>query len=195
MAKKDALVGIDNWESESIFRPLGIIMPASCSYTSSPCCRPTSQGNVLALRNGDIGYVDFGNVAEISRMNQECLIDSVVHAMNDDYVGLAGDMQNLGFLSPGTDVVPIADALRSTWAESLSEAGLANFSFRTLTDQFNKLLYRYPIRVPERFSLIIRALLTQVRKLSPLPWDNNSHGPSHCMCERENSRGLAVAFG
>ena len=50
-------------------------------------------------------------------------------------------MQNLGFLAPGTDVVPIAEALRSTWAESLSEAGLANFSFRTLTDQFNKLLY------------------------------------------------------
>ncbi len=53
----------------------------------------------------------------------------------------ARGMQNLGFLAPGTDVVPIAEALRSTWAESLSEAGLANFSFRTLTDQFNKLLY------------------------------------------------------
>jgi len=118
-------------------------------------------GNVLALRNGDIGYVDFGNVAEISRMNQECLIDAVVHAMNDDYKGLAEDMRGLGFISPTTDVVPIAKALRETWAETLNENGLVNFSFRTLTDQFNKLLFLYPIRVPERFSLVIRALLTQ----------------------------------
>jgi hypothetical protein len=30
-----------------------------------------------------------------------------------------------------------------------------------LTKEFNKLLFMYPIRVPERFSLVIRALLTQ----------------------------------
>jgi hypothetical protein len=57
------------------------------------------QGNVLAMKNGDIGYVDFGNVAEISRMNRECLIDSVVHAMNDDYVGL-GTVQGSARNSP-----------------------------------------------------------------------------------------------
>lgn len=27
--------------------------------------------------------------------------------------------------------------------------------------QFNKLVYNYPIRIPERFSLVIRSLLTQ----------------------------------
>ncbi len=27
--------------------------------------------------------------------------------------------------------------------------------------QFNELVYQYPIRIPERFSLVIRSLLTQ----------------------------------
>ena len=40
-------------------------------------------------------------------------------------------------------------------------ASLANFNFRTVTSSFNKLVYQYPIRIPERFSLVIRSLLTQ----------------------------------
>ena len=118
-------------------------------------------GNVLARRDGTLGYVDFGNVAEISRANQEALIDAVVHAMNSDYEKLAGDLTALGFLAPGIDVRPIAAGLREVWGDSLSKEGLAAFSFRRLTNEFNRLLYRYPIRVPERFSLVIRALLTQ----------------------------------
>ena len=55
-------------------------------------------GNVLALRDGDIAYVDFGNVAQISRSNQESLIDAVVHTMNRDYMKLSETLQVLGFL-------------------------------------------------------------------------------------------------
>lgn len=39
---------------------------------------------------------------------------------------------------------------------------LATFNFRTVTSKFNKLVYRYPIRIPERYALVIRSLLTQV---------------------------------
>jgi predicted unusual protein kinase regulating ubiquinone biosynthesis (AarF/ABC1/UbiB family) len=38
---------------------------------------------------------------------------------------------------------------------------MANFNFRTVTGAFNELVYEYPIRIPERFSLVIRSLLTQ----------------------------------
>lgn len=120
-------------------------------------------GNVLALPSGDIAYVDFGNVAEISRVNQESLIDAVVHVMNRDYDNLAECLSDLGFLQPGSDVRPVAEGLAEVWGEgALAEiASAGNFSFRGLTREFNKLLFKYPIRVPERFSLVIRALLTQ----------------------------------
>jgi len=120
-------------------------------------------GNVLALPSGDIAYVDFGNVAEISRANQESLIDAVVHVMNKDYDALAVCLNDLGFLEPGSDVRPVAEGLAEVWGtDTLSAiASNGNFSFRGLTKEFNKLLFKYPIRVPERFSLVIRALLTQ----------------------------------
>ena len=42
-------------------------------------------GNIFALRDGRIAYVDFGNVAEVSQANKQTLIDAVVHAVNEDY--------------------------------------------------------------------------------------------------------------
>ena len=120
-------------------------------------------GNVLALPSGDIAYVDFGNVAEISRANQESLIDAVVHVMNRDYDNLAVCLSDLGFLQAGSDIEPVAKGLQEVWGDGAlaNMASMGNFSFRGLTREFNKLLFQYPIRVPERFSLVIRALLTQ----------------------------------
>jgi predicted unusual protein kinase regulating ubiquinone biosynthesis (AarF/ABC1/UbiB family) len=117
-------------------------------------------GNIFALRDGRIAYVDFGNVAELSQRNKEVLIDAVVHAVNKDYQSMAQDFIKLGFLAPGTDVAPIVPALENIWADSLGRS-LADFNFRTVTSKFNELVYQYPIRIPERYSLVIRSLLTQ----------------------------------
>ena len=55
----------------------------------------------------------------------------------------------------GTDVGPIVPALENIWAASLGQS-LADFNFRTVTSKFNELVYQYPIRIPERYSLVIR---------------------------------------
>jgi predicted unusual protein kinase regulating ubiquinone biosynthesis (AarF/ABC1/UbiB family) len=122
----------------------------------------TPQGNIFAMRDGRIAYVDFGNVAQLSQKNKAVLIDAVVHAVNEDYSSMAGDFIKLGFLAPGTDISPIVPALEKIWADSKGQA-LSDFNFRTVTSKFNELVYQYPIRIPERFSLVIRSLLTQVR--------------------------------
>lgn len=92
----------------------------------------------------------------------QVLIDAVVHAVNEDYKSMAGDFIKLGFLTPGTDITPIVPALEKIWADSKGQA-LSDFNFRTVTSKFNELVYQYPIRIPERYSLVIRSLLTQVR--------------------------------
>lgn len=117
-------------------------------------------GNIFALRDGRIAYVDFGNVCELSQKNKEVLIDAVVHAVNKDYNGMAGDFIKLGFLADGTNVAPIVPALEKIWADSLGQS-LAVFNFRTVTSKFNELVFEYPIRIPERYALVIRSLLTQ----------------------------------
>lgn len=112
------------------------------------------------MRDGRIAYVDFGNVAVLSQQNKQILIDAVVHAVNEDYAEMANDFTRLGFLAPGTDVSPIIPALEAIWQNS-SGKGLSDFNFRSVTGKFNQLVYNYPIRIPERFSLVIRSLLTQ----------------------------------
>jgi len=61
----------------------------------------------------------------------------------------------------GTDISPITPALEKIWRDSKGQS-LADFNFRTVTSKFNELVYQYPIRIPERYSLVIRSLLTQV---------------------------------
>ena len=60
-----------------------------------------------------------------------------------------------GFLDKGTDVTPIVPALEKIWADSMGQS-LAVFNFRSVTSKFNDLVYQYPIRIPERYSLVIR---------------------------------------
>ncbi|KAL0330959.1 UNVERIFIED_CONTAM: protein ACTIVITY OF BC1 COMPLEX kinase, chloroplastic [Sesamum angustifolium] len=117
-------------------------------------------GNIFAMRDGRIAYVDFGNVAVLSQQNKQILIDAVVHAVNEDYAEMANDFTRLGFLASGTDVAPIIPALEAIWQNSVGK-GLSDFNFRSVTGKFNQLVYNYPIRIPERFSLVIRSLLTQ----------------------------------
>lgn len=61
----------------------------------------------------------------------------------------------------GTDISPIVPALEKIWRDSKGQQ-LSDFNFRTVTSKFNELVYQYPIRIPERYSLVIRSLLTQV---------------------------------
>jgi len=117
-------------------------------------------GNIFAMRDGRIAYVDFGNVASLSTANKQVLIDAVVHAVNEDYYNMAGDFVKLGFLGSGTDITPIVPALENIWKDSMGKS-MAVFNFRTVTSKFNELVFQYPIRVPERYSLVIRSLLTQ----------------------------------
>ena len=55
-----------------------------------------------------------------------------MHAVNEDYVEMAGDFTRLGFLAPGTDVTPIVPALEAIWRNSTGQS-LADFNFRTVT--------------------------------------------------------------
>jgi len=57
-------------------------------------------GNIFALTDGRIAYVDFGNVAQLSQTNKQVLVDAVVHAVNEDYVSMADDFIKLGTPSP-----------------------------------------------------------------------------------------------
>ncbi|MEM1281027.1 MAG: AarF/ABC1/UbiB kinase family protein, partial [Cyanobacteria bacterium P01_H01_bin.152] len=117
-------------------------------------------GNLFALPDGRMAYIDFGMMDQLSQEMKETLVDAVVHLINQDYEQLAGDFVKLGFLTPDTDITPIIPALESVLGNALG-AKVRDFNFKTITDQFSDLMYQYPFRVPAKFALIIRSLVTQ----------------------------------
>ena len=122
-------------------------------------------GNLFALqgRSGDmghVGYVDFGMMDSISDRDRLTLTGAVVHLINRDFEGLAEDFQDLGFLSPTADLSPIIPALEEVLGGSLGES-VGSFNFKAITDRFSELMFDYPFRVPARFALIIRAVVSQ----------------------------------
>lgn len=117
-------------------------------------------GNLFALADGSIAYIDFGMMDQLDQLTKETLVDAVVHLINQDYEHLAQDFVTLGFLAPGTDIRPIIPALETVLSD-ITGTSVADFNFKTITDRFSELMYEYPFRVPAKFALIIRSLVTQ----------------------------------
>ncbi|MGF1460206.1 MAG: ABC1 kinase family protein [Leptolyngbyaceae cyanobacterium] len=117
-------------------------------------------GNLFAMTDGRMAYIDFGMMDQLGQETKETLVDAVVHLINQDYTTLAADFVKLGFLTPDTDIEPIIPALETVLGDALG-AKVRDFNFKTITDRFSELMYEYPFRVPAKFALIIRSLVTQ----------------------------------
>jgi predicted unusual protein kinase regulating ubiquinone biosynthesis (AarF/ABC1/UbiB family) len=117
-------------------------------------------GNLFATLDGRMAYIDFGMMDQLSESMKETIASAVVQLINRDYEGLAQDFVNLGFLTPDTDIQPIIPALETVLGNAVGES-VADFNFKTITDEFSELMYEYPFRLPAKFALIIRSLVTQ----------------------------------
>jgi len=117
-------------------------------------------GNLFALADGRMAYIDFGMMDQLEQYTKETIASSVVYLINKDYVALAANFVKLGFLTADTDISPIIPALEAVLGEAMGES-VGNFNFKTITDKFSELMYDYPFRVPAKFALIIRSLVTQ----------------------------------
>ncbi|NES76451.1 MULTISPECIES: AarF/ABC1/UbiB kinase family protein [unclassified Okeania] len=117
-------------------------------------------GNLFALKDGRMAYIDFGMMDQLEQDTKETLVDSVIHLINKDYQELAKDFVKLGFLAPDVDIQPIVPALEIVLGNIMGEK-VKDFNFKTITDKFSELMYEYPFRVPAKFALIIRSLVTE----------------------------------
>jgi predicted unusual protein kinase regulating ubiquinone biosynthesis (AarF/ABC1/UbiB family) len=117
-------------------------------------------GNLFATPNGQMAYIDFGMMDQLDETTKETLVDAIVHLVNKDYTDLANDYVKLGFLTPDTDIRPIVPALEELLGNAIGK-NVGDFNFKTITDQFSQLMYDFPFRVPAKFALIIRSLVTQ----------------------------------
>ena len=122
-------------------------------------------GNMFALEghNGDLGniaYVDFGMMDSISEADRLTLTGAIVHLINNDFNSVAKDFQKLGFLSKEQDLKPLEPVLKEVLGSAIGK-DVASFNFKEITNKFSELMFDYPFRVPARFALIIRAVISQ----------------------------------
>lgn len=117
-------------------------------------------GNLFATYDGCMAYVDFGMMDQLEESTKETLVDSVVHLINRDYEQLSQDYVRLGFLSANTNMIPIVKALELVLGDIMTEK-VGDFNFKVVTDRFSSVMYDYPFRLPAKFALIIRSVITQ----------------------------------
>ena len=122
-------------------------------------------GNMFALKGGSVdsghlAYVDFGMMDTITNSDRLTLIKAIVHLINQEYLLMAKDFQKLGFLVKEQDLEQLVEPLKEVLGGSFG-AEVGNFNLKNVTDKFSKLMYSYPFRVPSRFALIIRAVVSQ----------------------------------
>lgn len=76
-------------------------------------------GNLLACRNGDLCYLDFGMVSTSPEYARYAIISHVVHLVNRDYPAMCRDYYDLQFMDRSVDTAPIAPALQSFFDDVL----------------------------------------------------------------------------
>jgi predicted unusual protein kinase regulating ubiquinone biosynthesis (AarF/ABC1/UbiB family) len=116
-------------------------------------------GNLLAMPDGKLAYLDFGMMSQVKAYQRYGLIEAIVHLVNRDFEGLANDYVKLEFLTPDTDLTPIIPAFATVFNDALG-ASVADINIKTITDQLSALMYEYPFQVPAYYALIIRSLVT-----------------------------------
>ncbi|MGB7563844.1 MAG: AarF/ABC1/UbiB kinase family protein [Prochlorococcaceae cyanobacterium] len=116
-------------------------------------------GNLLALADGRLAYLDFGMMSEVSRTSRTGLIQAVVHLVNRNFSALSHDFVQLGFLAETVDLEPIVPAFEKVFGQAI-EQGVSRMDFKAVTDDLSGVMYRFPFQVPPYYALIIRSLVT-----------------------------------
>ncbi len=116
-------------------------------------------GNLLAMADGRLAYLDFGMMSRIKPYQRYGLIEAVVHLVNRDFEALSQDYVKLDFLTPDVDLKPIIPALANVFGNALG-ATVAELNFKSITDQMSAMMYEFPFTVPAYYALIIRSMVT-----------------------------------
>ena len=116
-------------------------------------------GNILAMKDGRLCYLDFGMMSDITQESRVGLIRAVVHLVNKRFDKLSNDFVQLGFLSEDVNLEPIVPAFENVFTKAL-EIGVNKMDFKAVTDDMSGIMYKFPFKLPPYYALIIRSLIT-----------------------------------
>jgi ubiquinone biosynthesis protein len=128
--------------------------------------------NIVYLGEGKIGLLDFGMAGFLRTEDLEEGVRLFLHVMDSDILGIKRSMKRMGVKwSPSAD-----EAVTQTIEEGFSRyfgVSLANIDVSSLLHQVFDIVYSLRLRLPSRFLLLDKALLTLEGVVSQLYPDLN----------------------
>lgn len=116
-------------------------------------------GNLLAMANGKLAYLDFGMMSQVLPYQRYGLLNAVVHIINHEFDALVEDYITLEFLLPNVDREPIASVLSQVF-DYATGTSVSQLNFQHIISQLSEMMYEFPFRVPAYYALILRSLVT-----------------------------------
>ena len=119
-------------------------------------CDPHA-GNLLAMSNGQLCYLDFGMVSYVEPGQRYSIIEAVVHLVNRDWRALTELYRKMGFIPADVDAAPIALALENALPDVLN-AAVGELNFKNVVSKLGDVMYLFPFSLPPYYISIIRCL-------------------------------------
>ena len=103
-------------------------------------------GNLLATKEGDLAFLDFGMMSTAPVTARYALIAHVVHLVNRDYLAMCQDYYELDFMDRSVDTGPIAPSLANFFDDILDNNTVSKINFKTIIDGLGDVLFEFPFR-------------------------------------------------
>eukprot|EP00904_Undaria_pinnatifida_P008595 jgi/Undpi1/4866/HiC_scaffold_19.g08219.m1 len=116
------------------------------------------RGNLLRTPEGNLAYLDFGMMANVTSEKRYALIGATMGLQNRDMRLIASNLVAMGFLPDETDVGTLAPALENAIIDASDGEGASKLNFTRLNENIGALSEVLTFRVPPFYSLIVRTL-------------------------------------
>jgi len=138
---------------------LAVILPPGFAFSSAVLC--ISRGNLLKTPNGNLAFIDFGMMADVSEDERYGLIGLVIGLQNKDISLVTENLLKLGFLSDTTQLDELIPRLRSAFRSATGGTGKgSDVSFTQLQAELDQISRENVLnfKTPPFFTIIIRSL-------------------------------------
>jgi predicted unusual protein kinase regulating ubiquinone biosynthesis (AarF/ABC1/UbiB family) len=115
-------------------------------------------GNLMALTDGRIGFLDFGIVGRFARERREQVTDYLMAFASGDFARLAAVMVSMGAVGTHVDLPALAKDLAVAY-EPMLAGGLSAIKYADLIPAILRTSVRHGMRMPRDFVLVTKQML------------------------------------
>jgi predicted unusual protein kinase regulating ubiquinone biosynthesis (AarF/ABC1/UbiB family) len=115
-------------------------------------------GNLMALTDGRIGFLDFGIVGRFARERREQVTDYLMAFASGDFARLAAVMVSMGAVGTRVDLPALAKDLATAY-EPMLAGGLSAIKYADLIPAILRTSVRHGMRMPRDFVLVTKQML------------------------------------